>query len=421
MPAHDGEGAFGARDDLPETGCEESRLAVSRRSLLGVSAGLFSWSMMPSVALAGGGGGDPRLLVVVLRGGMDGLSTVVPHGDDDYRRARGRLAIAPDRLHRIDGLFGLHPELSRFAGMMRAGEAAVLHAVAGPVRNRSHFDCQDNLENGLPGRSDDATGWLNRMLGTLPAGDPVRARGAVHVGKAPLILHGAEPVMGWAPPVFPTAPGVVGDVVCELYDEADPLLGGNLAFGLRTHEIAASAVPSGDLAGLSGLRRGFVGAAGLMRQAEGPRVCVLSVDGWDTHALQGGATGQLADRLRDLDGCLDAYRRLMGAVWRRTVVLVVTEFGRTVRINGTEGSDHGVGTVALLAGGAVRGGRVLGDWPGLRTRDLADGRDLRATTDIRALFKGILADHFDIPRARLDTVVFPGSAAVAPLRGLVRA
>ncbi len=404
---------------LAAEGCEESRALLSRRGLLGISAGLFTWGAMPRWASAASG--DPRLLVVVLRGGMDGLSVVVPHGDKHYAGARGSLAIPRSELLDVDGFFGLHPALKTLSAGFAAKEATAVHAVCTPLRNRSHFDCQDNLENGMPGvATATATGWLNRLLSTLPAGDPIRMKGALEIGDSPLILRGPAPVLGWSPTWFWPAETATVDAVLANYRRVDPEMAAVFAAGIRTDRLARKA--GGDYDNLSELRQGFIGAGRLMRAAAGPRISVLSINDWDTHADEGGATGGLADRLADLDRGLADFKSTIGAAaWAQTVVLFVTEFGRTVAVNGTAGSDHGVATAALLAGGAVAGGRVRGAWPGLAKTDLFEDGNLAPTTDLRAVFKGVLQDHLGVPRSLLDTKIFPASAKVRPMAGLVKA
>lgn len=410
----------GPDEDLVDTGCEESRLTVNRRHALGISASLFSWAFMPKIASAANAD-DPRLLIVVLRGGMDGISVAVPYGDTAYHAARDNISFTADQLIRRDGFFGLHPALVNFSAMMSASQATLIHAVGLPVQNRSHFDCQDNLESGLPGVQREPTGWVNRMLAALPAGSPIKARSAVHIGRPPLIVNGSEPVIGWSLPLYDSIPNAVNTALASIYAEQIPFLGDRLQNGLAVGDLASSALAGVAFSTMSTLGRGFAGAAGLMTHAEGPRVAVLSVDGWDTHSNQGTVAGPLADRLKLLDGCLGDFKNRMGTLWSKTVVMCVTEFGRTVRTNGTFGTDHGVGTVALLCGGAVSGGSIRTNWPGLATSNLVDGRDLEVTTDMRSIFKGVLRDHLGLGATALNDVIFPGSATSAPaMNGLVR-
>jgi uncharacterized protein (DUF1501 family) len=398
-------------------GCEEARTLVSRRAAMGITAGFFSWAFAPGFAEAGTRK-DPRLLVVVLRGGLDGLNTVVPLGDPRYAPLRADLAIDKNQTLALSGMFGLNNAMKKFHGLYKAKQAAVVHATCVPLRVRSHFECQDNLENGLPGEGPTVarSGWLNRVMAALPAGSPVNAGGAIQIGGAPLILHGRAPVLGWSQTWFGRPEPLVDNVLTQLYAETDAALLDQYRKGLAANALATGS-DAGDGGGDSTLQRTFSGAGRLMKAAKGPRVAVISVGGFDTHTNQVGTMSYL---LGDLDAAIDRYRQAMGPAWKQAAVVCVTEFGRTASVNGTYGTDHGTGTVALLAGGAIRGGRVFGKWPGLASRDLLDGRDLRPTTDLRAVFKGLLADHLGLGRATLDIDIFPGSQDVAPMRGLIR-
>lgn len=399
-------------------GCEESRLLMSRRAVLGLSAGLFAWGAMPRWAEAATGP-DPRLLIVILRGGMDGLNTVIPHGDPAYASMRGGIALKSGETIALNSFFGLNPAMPRFGAMFKAKEAAVVHATCTPVRNRSHFDAQDNVETGLPTIGSNATGWLNRLLTALPAGAPVKVRGALQVKESPVILRGPAPVFGWSPPSFWPAHQTMRNAIRATYVYKDTALLKVLDRGIAADKLASGL--DKDDGSISSLRRGFRGAARLLAYSKGPRVAVLSIGGFDTHSEQGLTTGMLAGQLGALDEGLEDVRLLTKDVWKDTVVVCVTEFGRTVRVNGDKGTDHGVGTVALLCGGAVAGGRVVADWPGLSARNLYEGSDLKPTTDLRSVFKGVLRDHLDVPTAILDGAVFPESATAKPLGGLIRA
>lgn len=405
--------------DGPAEGCAEARVGLSRRGVLGLGAGLYAWAMQPRLASAATT--DPRLLVVVLRGGADGLSIVAPYGDPAYAKARGELAMTKAQLTVADSVFGLHPALKNFGAMFKAGEAGAIQATCTPLRNRSHFDCQDNLETGLPGLAGTTpTGWINRLLSELPAAAPVRTHGALQIGDAPLIMRGPAPVLGWSPTWFDPAWATTVAAAQANYDAIDPAYASVFAAGIKTDRLARSA--GGSLSGLSGLRLAFTGAGRLLKASAGPRIAVVSAEGWDTHADEGGTTGYIAGALGELDTALGDFKAAIGPTnWARTVVVMVTEFGRTVAVNGTHGSDHGVATVTLLAGGAVAGGKVLGKWPGLAPSQLFEDGNLRPTTDLRAVFKGILQDHLGVGRTLLDTRIFPDSAAVKPFAGLVKA
>jgi uncharacterized protein (DUF1501 family) len=411
-------GLPGAIHEAAAAGCAESRMLLSRRAMMGVSVGLFSAAFMPKMASAASA--DPRLLVVVLRGGMDGVNVVVPHGDKAYSSMRGAIAIPRSKtLPLNDDFFGLNTALPFFGRLFRRNQAAAVHAVCTPLRNRSHFDAQDNLENGLPGLASNSTGWLNRLLTVMPQGAPIRSHGAIQVGEAPLLLRGPAPVLGWSPTWFSHPPAPITDAVVTLLRKRDKELYGALAAGMKADALAEKVSPGED-ENVSTFRKAFRGAGRLLSAKNGPRIAVMSVSNFDTHSDQGSTDGFLWSSLHELDTALREFHDHAGDIWRDTVIVMATEFGRTVRVNGDRGTDHGVGTVALLAGGAVAGGKVLGDWPGLSKRDLFEDSDLRATTDLRAVFKGVVADHVGVPRTILDETIFPESANVAPMQGLIR-
>lgn len=399
-------------------GCAESRLLMSRRAMLGVTAGLFSWAYMPRFAEAAGASG-PRLLIVVLRGGMDGINVCVPFGDSHYASMRGGIAIPTASTIRLNSFFGLHPALKTFGNLYKSGAAAIVHATCVPLRNRSHFDAQDNLENGLPGAATaNPTGWLNRLLTALPAGAPIKSAGAIEIGEAPLILRGPAPVLGWSPTWFESVEDPTLALVRSLYHERDAQMYSSLERGLKANRLASRV--GKDDGDISSLRKAFRGAGRLLAAADGPRIAVLSVDAFDTHSDQGVLQGQLADALTEVDASIADFQAAAGAAWKDTVMVLATEFGRTARVNGDLGTDHGVGTVTLLAGGAVNGGKVFGDWPGLAPNQLYEHSDLKPTTDLRSVFKGVLRDHIGVPTSLLNTTIFPQSANTAPLANLIK-
>lgn len=357
-----------------------------------------------------------KLVFIIARGAMDGLSVTVPWADPDYARWRGDLAVpppgAPEGALALGEGFGLHPALTGLHGLHAAGQLRFAPAVAIPARVRSHFDAQDVLENGGAGLRAETDGWLNRAL-QAAGGLSGLAVGA----QTPLILRGAAATSSWAPGGRIRGDDRVVSLVQDLYVD-DPLLGPALARGLETQAMAAEAGAGGAV------RRGDAEALGrsvarLMSGEGGADVVALSVDGWDTHARQ---APQLTTRLAGLDGLVAGLHDGLGDGWDRTLVVIATEFGRTVRVNGTQGTDHGTGSSLLLAGGALAPGGPLGDWPGLAEARLFEGRDLAPTLDVRSVFKGVLRDHLGVDRAALDSRVFPGSAREAPvLEGLVRA
>jgi uncharacterized protein (DUF1501 family) len=401
----------------------------SRRAVLMTGAALFAWAFMPRFARAAEGR-DPRLIVVVLRGALDGLSTVGPIGDPDYVGLHGDIALSQRGPHAalpLDGFFALNPAMQVFARLFKANQAAIVHAAATGYRERSHFDGQDVLESGFPEPGHVATGWLNRALENLPPGDRVATLGGLAVGPSiPLVMRGGAPVLGWAPQSLPQPSEDFATRVLDLYAHRDPVLAAALQKGLDADKMAmadgmsAGAMkPRGGLNSAPGMRQAAQGAAKLIIADDGPRVAALAFDGWDTHVNEGGATGRLANLLGGLDGAFEEFEQGLGERWKDTAIVVITEFGRTARINGTTGTDHGTGTVVLLAGGAIKGGRVIADWPGLKPAQLYEGRDLQPTTDVRAVLKGLLADQFGLSAAVLGDKVFPDSAAVRPMNGLM--
>ena len=411
---------------------------TTRRELMLGSGALFAWAYMPRVARAEGR--DPRLLVLVLRGALDGLAAVAPVGDPNWTQLRGDKALVlggTTPALPLDAFFALNPAMPNLHRLYQARQATIVHAAATPYRERSHFDGQDVLESGLtkPGTVD--SGWLNRALGVLETGARVDPRGsrpqtksAFAVGPVtPLVVRGQAPVISWAPQQLLPASDDTQARLLDLYLHTDPTLARALEARRELVSMEREGEPDarGQMPAAGGgqarVRAYFAEAAGtaakFLARPDGPRVGALGLSGWDTHINEGAASGQLANLLGALDAAIAAAESGMGQAWSETVVAIITEFGRTARINGTEGTDHGTGTVALLAGGALKGGRVIADWPGLKPADLHDGRDLKPTTDLRAVLKGILKDHLRIDDRALAETVFPGSAEVRPLPDLL--
>jgi uncharacterized protein (DUF1501 family) len=411
--------------------------APSRRELLLASGTLFAWGYVPKLARAEGR--DPRFLTIVLRGALDGLATVVPVGDPDWVSLRGDNALTLEGKTpalKLDDFFALNPAMPNLARMFKANEAIIVHAAATSYRERSHFDGQDVLESGAEKPGTTRTGWLNRLLVGLAPGDRV----SPNVGRVfavgpvtPLVVRGPAPMLSWSPRrILPASDDTVTRLL-DLYRHTDVnfarVLEGRMKLAAVAPAGAMEAKPAGQVSGpVSGptipqLRAYFsevVGtAAKFLAQPDGPRVGALTLDGWDTHYNEGIATGWLAQLLGALDAALAAVEDNMGPAWRETVVVLVTEFGRTARINGTDGTDHGTATVMLLAGGALKGGRVIADWPGLKPPDLLENRDLKSTIDVRGVLKGLLKDHLRADDRVLAADVFPGSGDVKPMVGLV--
>jgi uncharacterized protein (DUF1501 family) len=369
-----------------------------------------------------------KMVVVICRGGMDGLSVAPPIGDGEYRSLRGSLALSDTALP-LDATFALHPQLTAVHALTKAGEARIVPAVATPDRARSHFEAQDVLETGAAGVYSTTSGWLNRAVETLSTHRKVDA---LSIGAtAPLILRGKVQTASWSPGRTVEAEARLPTLLQDLYRN-DSLLGPALARGLATETMAkdATAGLDGAVPSAMGVGKGAGGGpgqqaaartlgqslAGFMREPGGPTVAAISLDGFDSHANQAGL---LATRLAYLDAVLDGLHTGLGPEWKNTVVVVATEFGRTARANGTGGTDHGTASAALLLGGALKPGGIVGDWPTLKQQALYENRDVAPTLDMRSLFKGVLVEHMDVDRSALENVVFPNSAAAKPASGLV--
>jgi len=410
-----------------------SQHEFSRRGFLYTSGALMAWAFMPRIASAAPASRDPRFVMIVLRGALDGLAAVAPRGDGDYERVRNGLVLPSDGTAagiKLDGFFELNPNMTRFADLFRKGEGLIVHASASPYRERSHFDGQDVLESGqtAAGRTD--TGWLNRALESLPKGDAIGKRDALALGaEIPLIMRGKANVVTLMPaggiqPALDTRSRLL-----DLYTHTNPLLAQNLTEALNLDATLGGGAGMAEMTTAAAaavadpqqraFRTAGVTAGRLLAKPDGPRVGAMSLLGWDTHAAEGPLDGRLGKLLGALDQTIDGLRSELGDAWKQTVVAVATEFGRTVRMNGTSGTDHGTATVMFLAGGAVKGGRVLADWPGLSQNALYEQRDLRPTTDTRSIFKGVLRDHLGLSEKVLGETVFPESAAVKPTAGIV--
>jgi uncharacterized protein (DUF1501 family) len=349
---------------------------------------------------------DARFVFVLLRGGMDGLAAVPAVGDPDFAPARGALAqYSAPPLALPETPFALHPNLTSLHAMYQQRELAVIHATGLAYRERSHFDAQQVLESGGTKPYELATGWLGRALSVQ------RERSGLALTTAvPLVLRGSDRIDTWVPSALP-------EPAADLVTRLELLYAGDAA--LRDALTRAKSLRDGGAMASDGPAQGRQIALTLARKAgemlaapQGPRIAVLEMGGWDTHANEMNPNGALASNLRTFDAALGALRESLGSAWRHSVVLVATEFGREVAVNGTMGSDHGTGGAAFVLGGAVAGGRVISDWPGLSKSQRFEGRDLRVTTDLRAVMKGVLADHLKLTTAAIENTVLPGSAAV---------
>ncbi len=408
-------------------------LILPRRTFLAGAGALTLTAGWPRAVLADAPT-DKRFVLIILRGAMDGLSVVPPYGDPAYATIRGQIAIAKpgetDGAIDLNGFFGLHPALADIAPWYKEGALLPIQAVASPYRDRSHFDGQDMLENGTLSPRNTDSGWLNRALTVMGGGGDRRI--GLAVGQTiPLVLRGPTQVASWAPTQMAEANEGFLALVQTVYQN-DKRLSAALADGIRATQAAdqmlatgKDAMPDGAMATSSDKPNAYKGqkmlaeAAGkMLADPNGPRIAVFDAQGWDTHAGQGAAKGRLANALGGLTASLVALRESLGPAWKDTVVLMATEFGRTAHANGTGGTDHGTGTVTLLAGGGVSGGKVLGKWPGLADGQLYQGRDLMPTTDLRAVVKTVLREHLRIPQDRLENVVFPNSSDARKITGI---
>lgn len=406
-------------------------LHPTRRNLLLTAGAFTAWSFAPQFASAARAR-DPRFLMVVLRGAMDGLAVIEPAFDPDFERVRAGLILGADGTPPglpMTGGFLMNPKLATLHDLFGQGQALAIHAVATPYRDRSHFDGQDVLESGLPGTGPVSSGWLNRAMTTLAKAGSVKSGGLAIGPTVPLIMRGPAATLTWASGGVQPAKEDMRARLLAYYKSADPTLANSFGRGLALERIAASR-PGMDQGMMdetmgydvakSGFVKGMAMVGKLFSDPNGPRIGAIDLDGWDTHATEEPEGDNLGKALSELDAGLATLKSALGPAWDETVVLVATEFGRTARMNGTEGTDHGTATVAFLAGGAVKGGRVLADWPGLSDKALYQARDLAPTTDLRAVLKGALRDHLGIEEAALSKDVFPDSGAVKAMDGLLK-
>lgn len=375
-----------------------------RRFVFAASAAGGLW-VAPRLAFAEASG-DRRFVFIIQRGAADGLSIVAPAADADYARLRGALAVDTSSAARLTGDFVLHPALKRTAALYAERQALFIHAVASDYRDRSHFDAQNVIETGGAAPYQVKDGWLNRLAALQPAGSESALALAATI---PTALRGGAPVTSYAPSALPAAPDDLLARVERLYAR-DAQLGPVWTEAMAARALAGDDPERADAAGVGTL------AASFLAQATGPRIAMLETGGWDTHA---GQEGRLRRQLEGLDTLIGALRDGLGPVWSKTTVLVATEFGRTAAANGTGGTDHGTGSVAWVLGGSVAGGRVLGDWPGLSAAALYEGRDLRPTTALNAVFAGAAAEAMGLDPDRVAAALF--DPRVRPVTGLVKA
>ena len=347
-----------------------------------------------------------RFVFVLLRGGFDGLAAVVPYGDPAYQSLRGTLAFEEPDLVALNDVFGLAPGLAPLKELWDQKELVVIHAMAIPYRTRSHFDGQAILETGIDRPVGSADGWLNRLLQVMPG----ERSGIAIAAGLPRSLSGTFDVQTWSP----TQLGVVDDDYLgrlSLLYRGDSVLHGRFEAAMQQQETVGEEPMAGQNARRGGIAPLMRAAARILRQEKGPNIAAIEFSGWDTHANQGLAGGALDRLLGQLAEGLVTLRTEMGPAWANTTVVVMTEFGRTARPNGTRGTDHGTAGAGFLLGPQVARSRVFADWPGLGDGALFEGRDVKPTLDTRAVLKAAIAGTFDLTPAQADRV-FPSSEAV---------
>lgn len=381
---------------------------MHRRQFLRVAAtGAGALMVSPRMVLANVET-DRRFVFIIQRGAADGLETVIPYGDQALAGLRGQIAIDPADMHRLDATFALHPSLKGMSELYTNRQALFVQAVASPYRDRSHFDGQNVLESGGSSPYQFKDGWMNRLVSLMPKS---RDEAIAFASTIPLALRGQAEVTSYAPSNLPEAPDDLLMRVGALYD-TDPQL----------HALWATAMETRGLAGDVKARQNpaTIGhtAAGFLAGSNGPRIAMIETSGWDTHS---GQKARLANQLRGLDTLVSALREGLGDVWAKTTVLIATEFGRTAAVNGTGGTDHGTASAAMLLGGAVKGGRLLTDWPGLAAGNLYEGRDLAPTLDLDALIGMAAAESLGLDPDLTMRTLFPGRPMAKGLAGLVGA
>lgn len=372
-------------------------MTLARRDILGAIAMTGGLLLTPRIAFASAAT-ERRFVFVIQRGAADGLNIVVPYGDPNYAKLRGALALDMTPETKLDGTFALHPSLIETLRVYGAGEALFVHAIASPYRERSHFDGQNVLETGGMQPYAVKDGWLNRLIGLLPDG---RREAIALAPTVPLALRGPAAVTSYAPSALPQATDDLLARVTQLYEQ-DAQLHPLWSAAMETQDLANGSGPKQDPASIGRL------AATFLSQPDGPRLAMIETGGWDTHS---GQNPRLASQLKNLDAILAALRDGLGPAWQQTVVLVATEFGRTAAANGTGGTDHGTASAAMLLGGAIKGGQVVSDWPGLSNNALHEGRDLRPTTNLDAMIAEVAAESFGLDQNVVMRSLLPNGAS----------
>lgn len=390
--------------------------SMSQTALLSSACALY-----PGMSLAAAKT-NKRLVVIMLRGGMDGLAALVPYGDKDYQSLRGELALNTDALLKIDPFFGLHPSLSPLATLYKQGEMIAFPASASPYRERSHFDGQNILELGSNTAYSLNAGWLNRSIQHIAPNADI---GLAFGQGLPTVMRGAASVNSWAPSALPEMDANYMSLIDKIYSK-DKGFSKNLNQALKVQEMGVDALDGRDksLARKSRSPQAFVTMAETagkwLKKPDGPRIATLELSGWDTHVRQGTEGGTLANNFSLFARGIEALKHELGSEWRNTTVLALTEFGRTAHPNGSSGTDHGTAGTTFLFGGNLSGGRIIGKWPDLSDKALYQSRDLRPTMDIRSISMAVLHQLYGIPYQALYNDIFPKSHGLEKIGKLVK-
>ncbi len=369
---------------------------LTRRSIILSGLAATAAGALPTMAFAAAGT-QKRLVFIIQRGAADGLGTVAPTGDPAFAAARGAIADETAGGAKLDAMFTLHPALASAADLFAAKQAYFVHAVATAYRERSHFDGQNVLESGGSRPYEHKDGWLGRLLTLLPAAE---RNGLAIAAAVPLALRGKLPVSTYARSRLPQADADLIQRLTALYEE-DSLLQPLWNSAIKTRKLA------NDISGNGGRNGVDLGAlvASLMLPVNGARVTMVETEGWDTHS---GQRGRLAAQLRGLDRMIGALQTGLGTAWKDTLVIVATEFGRTVEVNGTGGTDHGTGATAMFFGGGLAGGgTVAADWPGLSPAARYEGRDLKPTRSLESTIAHAVAHHYALDPKRVIATLYP--------------
>lgn len=350
---------------------------------------------------------DNRLIFIIQRGAADGLNTVIPYADPAYAKLRGKLAIELNQSIQLDSLFALHPALKETAKLYQQKQALFVHAVASPYRERSHFDGQNILETGGTKAYQHKDGWMNRLLSLLPA---QQNEAIAFAPTIPMALRGKIEVSSYAASNLPQPSDDLMMRVSQLYAQ-DVQLNPLWQAAMQANNMAEDQAAKQDPASLGKL------AASFLVKSDGPRIAMIETGGWDTHSAQ---DNRLTRQLSQLDILISTLQQSLGTVWQKTTIIVATEFGRTAAVNGTGGTDHGTGAVAMLLGGDIHGGKVIADWPGLSQSNLYEGRDLKPTLNLNTLFASVIGARFNLDSEKVANTLFTDTQHSRFLDGLIK-